>query len=54
MSEVKNNVIIEHDNDEKHLSECCNERLTYYDWRWYDGVCPKCNHHSPAKKKEKE
>ena len=49
----KINTIIKYDNEE-HLSECCNKRLTYYDWRWDDGVCPKCNYHSPAKKKEKE
>ena len=33
-------------------SECCGARLKYYDKNWDDGVCSKCDHHSPAKKEE--
>ena len=40
-------VITRYDNED-HLSECCSKRLMYYDWRWDDGVCSKCNYHSPA------
>ena len=32
------------------VSECCGERLTRYDKNWDDGVCSKCNEHSPAQK----
>ena len=37
---------------EEHLSECCGEKLKYYDRVWKDGVCTKCDHHSPEKELE--
>ena len=35
-------------------SVCCNAQLRYYDQTWDDGVCTKCDHHSPAIKEELE
>ena len=34
------------------ISECCGERLTYYNKEWDDGICSKCNEHSPALREE--
>ena len=34
------------------VSECCGERLMKYDKNWDDGVCSKCNEHTPAQKEE--
>ena len=38
------------------ISECCKEKLTHYNKDWDDGICSKCNEHSPAlrEKEEKE
>ena len=36
------------------VSTCCFERLKFYDEAWDDGVCSKCNEHSPAHREEGE
>ena len=36
------------------VSECCGERLTFYNKDWDDGICSKCNEHTPAMKEEEE
>lgn len=33
-------------------SECCDAFLKFYDKNWDDGVCSKCNEHSPAIKEK--
>ena len=37
---------------EEHLSECCEARLKQYSKAWKDGVCSKCDEHSPEKELE--
>ena len=32
------------------ISECCEARLYKYNHQWDDGICSKCNEHTPAQK----
>ena len=36
------------------LSECCEARLINYNSIWRDGVCSKCDEHSPELGDHKE
>ncbi len=35
-------------NDEDRVSECCGALLVKYNRKWMDGVCSKCDKHSPS------
>ena len=36
------------------LSECCNAPLRRYNEIWDDGICTKCDEHTPALKEEEK
>ena len=36
------------------LSECCNAPLRRYNETWDDGICTKCDEHTPALKEEEK